>query len=218
MPTEYSWVPASRTSRLMSFSLYRLWLSPPSDMMSNARLAFCAVLISLRPRYIASRSAVRPFTDEESRRLCRSSTVLVKVRTSSARSLKLTRKNSSCGLAVVKNCEAASLALPNFVDHAAAEIEDDADGNGDIFGREIPDLLLDVVFENTEVFGLKACNPAVMRVIDGNVDKRQVHIDWTDLSLMTRPGESCFTSSRTTDWGPRVRRKSKYRWQRAKKK
>jgi hypothetical protein len=28
-----------------------------------------------------------------------------------------------------------------------------------------------------EVIGLKACNQAVIRVSDSNVDKRQVHID-----------------------------------------
>jgi hypothetical protein len=207
MPTEYSWVPASRTSRLMSFSLYRLWLSPPSDMMSNARLAFCAVLISLRPRYIASRSAVRPFTDEESRRLCRSSTVLVKVRTSSARSLKLTRKNSSCGLAVVKNCEAASLALPNFVDHAAAEIEDDADGNGDIFGtatytryrlREKYLISCSTLFSKTRKFsGSRPVTRRLYGSLTETLTSAKSTSIWTDLSLMTRPGESCFTSSRT---------------------
>src|SRR6266478_4566604 len=71
----------------MSFSLYLLLLSPPSEMMSKARLLFRAVRISLRPRYIASRSAVRPFPEAESNRLCRSSALLVKALMSSARSL-----------------------------------------------------------------------------------------------------------------------------------
>ena len=84
----------------------------------------------------------------------------------------------------MKNCEAASLALPNFVDHAAAEIEDDADGNGDIFGREIPNLLLDVVFEDTKVIWLKPRNLAVVWIGNGNVDKRQVHIDMQGLAAL----------------------------------
>ena len=84
-------------------------------MMSKARLAFRALLISLRPRYIASRSAVRPLADKESRLLCGSSTLLVKELVSSARSLKLTRRNSSCGLAVLKNCRAASLDFPTLL-------------------------------------------------------------------------------------------------------
>src|SRR6266550_5162557 len=48
--------------------------------------------------------------------------------------------------------------LTYFVGHAAAQIEDDADGNGYVFRREILDLLLDVVFEDTEVVRIKACN------------------------------------------------------------
>src|SRR6266481_4682638 len=64
---------------------------------------------------MASRSAVRPFADAESMWLCRSSTLLVKVLRTSARSLKPTRKNSSCGFAVLKNCKAASLALATLL-------------------------------------------------------------------------------------------------------
>jgi hypothetical protein len=44
--------------------------------------------------------------------------------------------------------------------------------------------LLDVVFEDSEVVGLKACNQAVIRVGDSNVDKRQVHIDMDGLTLL----------------------------------
>jgi hypothetical protein len=94
---------------------------------------------------------------------------------SSAWSLKPTRKNSSCGFAVLRNCKAAA--------HAAAEIEDDADGNGHVFGREILDLLLDVVFEDTKVVWQKACNKAVIRVGDSNVDKCQVHVNMDGLAL-----------------------------------
>src|SRR5438034_3589324 len=57
------------------------------------------------------RSTLFPYTT-----LFRSSTLLVNALVSSARSLKLTRKNSSCGLAVLKNCKAASRALPTLLD------------------------------------------------------------------------------------------------------
>src|SRR6266478_5438680 len=65
---------------------------------------------------MASRSAVRPFGTVSIMRLCRSSTLFVKELVNSARSLKLTRKNSSWGLAVLKNCTAASRALPTLLD------------------------------------------------------------------------------------------------------
>src|SRR5215472_11518437 len=61
---------------------------------------------------MASRSAVRPLGEVSIRRLCKSSTLLVNELVSSARSLKLTRKNSSCGLAVLRKSTAASRALP----------------------------------------------------------------------------------------------------------
>jgi len=79
---------------------------------------------------------VRPFAEAESMRLCRSSTLLVKVLMISARSLKLTRKNSSCGIRRLEKLQGGFLGLADFVGHTAAEIEDDADGNGDVFGEK----------------------------------------------------------------------------------
>src|SRR5215472_9127953 len=61
---------------------------------------------------MASSNAVRPLEEVSIRRLCRSSTLLVNELVSSARSLKLTRKNSSSGLAVLRKSTAASRALP----------------------------------------------------------------------------------------------------------
>ena len=46
------------------------------------------------------------------------------------------------------------------------------------------DLLLDAVFEDAEVIGLETCNKAVLRVGDGNVDQRQVHIDMDGLAWL----------------------------------
>ncbi len=50
---------------------------------------------------------MRPRAAENIMRFCNSSTLAVKEFASCARSLKLTRKNSSCGFAVRKNCTAA---------------------------------------------------------------------------------------------------------------
>src|SRR5437660_953392 len=64
---------------------------------------------------MASSRAVRPCAAVYIRRVCSSSTLLVKRLVNCARSLKLTRKNSSCGFAVLKNCTAASRALSTLL-------------------------------------------------------------------------------------------------------
>ena len=64
--------------------------------------------------------------------------------------------------------------LAEFVGHAAAEIQDDTDRDGNIFGGEIHDLLLDVVFEEAEVVGLETCGDSVVRVGDGDIDECQI--------------------------------------------
>jgi len=40
--------------------------------------------------------------------------------------------------------------------------------------EKIPDLLLDIVFEDAEIIGRQACDHAVIWIIDRNVDQRQV--------------------------------------------
>ena len=139
---------------------------------------------------------MRPFADKESRLLCRSSTLLVKELVSSARSLKLTRRELVLRIGSLEKLQGGFLGLTDFVGHAAAEIEDDTNGYGDVFGREILDLLLDVVFEDTEVIGLKACNQAVIRIGDGNVDKRQFHVDMDGLTLLNDPARCVMLSRR----------------------
>jgi len=60
---------------------------------------------------------------------------------SAAGSLTLTRKNSSRGLAVRRNCNGALPRSIELVFHAAADIEDQADGNGNISagkGQRLP--------------------------------------------------------------------------------
>src|SRR5689334_21188082 len=107
-------------------------------------------------------------------RLCRSSTLFVNSLVSSARSLKLTRKNSSAVFAVLKNCSAASLA--DFVAHASADVKNHSDRNGHVFGGKSFDLLLDVVFKDAEVVRLEAGDQAVVGVGDRDVDQREAYV------------------------------------------
>src|SRR5882762_1156171 len=115
---------------------------------------------------MASRSAVRPLGAVSIKRLCKSSTLLVKELVNSARSLKLTRKNSS-GIGGLEELDGSFARLGDFVGHAAAEIKDHADGNGHIFGREGDDFLLDAVLKHAEIVGFEAGDQAVVRVGDG---------------------------------------------------
>jgi len=95
----------------------------------------------------------------------------------SARLVETDEKELVLRIAVLKNLQGGFLGLARLCCHTAAEIEDDADGNGDVFRkRNTGSPLFDVVFEDAEVIGLKTCNQAIMRVSDGNVDKRQVHV------------------------------------------
>src|SRR5712664_2046567 len=68
------------------------------------------------------------------------------------------------------------LGVAEFVGHAAAEVEDDADRHRDVFRREIHDLLFDVVFEDAKAIALQNCHWAVACVSDGDVDERQIYI------------------------------------------
>src|SRR4029077_4044484 len=77
--------------------------------------------------------------------------------------------------------------FPGFIDfigHAAAKVEDDADRNGYIFGGEILDFLLNAVFEDSEVVRLKPGDQAIVWVSDRNVDKRQVDINMDRLTRL----------------------------------
>ena len=76
----------------------------------------------------------------------------------------------------IEKLEGGFLGFAEFVGHAAAEIQDDADGNRHIFRGEIHNFLLDVVFEDAEVVRFEARNCAVIRVGDGDVDERQIHV------------------------------------------
>src|SRR5207244_1665250 len=51
----------------------------------------------------------------------------------------------------LEELDSGLLSLAEFVSHAAAVIEDDSDGDRNVFGREVHDLLLDVVFKDSEI-------------------------------------------------------------------
>ena len=67
--------------------------------------------------------------------------------------------------------------LGNLVGHAAAEVEDDADGNGHVLGGEMDNLLLDVVLEDAEIFGVQTGDQAAVGIGDSDVDQSQVHVN-----------------------------------------
>lgn len=69
------------------------------------------------------------------------------------------------------------LGLGDLVGHAAAEIENEADGNGNVYRRGILNFLLDVVFEDAEVIRGATRDQVVMPIGDRNVDEHQIHID-----------------------------------------
>src|SRR5450755_427860 len=64
-----------------------------------------------------------------------------------------------------------------FVSHAAAAIENDADRQGSVFTRELHNLLLGFILEETEIFLFQACDEPVQRIGDGdrNQHQRGVH-------------------------------------------
>ena len=62
--------------------------------------------------------------------------------------------------------------LLDFVAHAAAHVENHADGNRDVLARKINDFLLDAVFEDSEIFLLEPGNDAVHRIGNGHIYER----------------------------------------------
>jgi hypothetical protein len=86
----------------------------------------------------------------------------------------------------LEKLESSLLGFPELVCHATAEIQDDADGDRHVFGREIHDFLFDLVFEDAKVLGLKTRDETVIRVGYGDVDKRQIHVDMKGLALLDR--------------------------------
>ncbi len=72
-------------------------------------------------------------------------------------------KNSSSGLAVLKNCTTAWRAI-NFGAHAVAGVEDHPQGHWDVLAREVPDILQFLTFKYFEVVFLQSCDGAVREI------------------------------------------------------
>src|ERR1700741_1244865 len=64
----------------------------------------------------------------------------------------------------------------DFIGHTAAEIQYDADGNRNLFGRESDDPLFDVVFEDPEIAGFETSNKTILRAGDRDVDECELHV------------------------------------------
>ena len=65
----------------------------------------------------------------------------------------------------------------DLVSHAAADIEQQPDGGRNILIAEVPDLLLDLVFEDAKVLLFQSGNEAAAVVGDGGADQNQIHVD-----------------------------------------
>src|SRR5258708_19830340 len=63
------------------------------------------------------------------------------------------------------------LGVAEFIGHAAAEVENDADRHGDVFRRQIHDLLLDVVFEDAKASAFQRCDRPYVAVTDAAVSE-----------------------------------------------
>ena len=70
----------------------------------------------------------------------------------------------------------------DFVAHTATDVENDADGDGDVFGRESYDLLFDVVFVDAEIVLFEAGDQAVVGVCNGDVYQSEVDVTADDFA------------------------------------
>ena len=82
--------------------------------------------------------------------------------------------------------------LGYFVGHAAAEIKDHADGDGNVFGGEGDDFLLDAVLKDTEIVRFEAGDQAIVGVGDRNVDEREVDIKMNRSPRLERSARRIF--------------------------
>jgi len=86
------------------------------------------------------------------------------------------------GISGLEELEGGLAGFVDLVGHTAAKVEDNTNGNGDIFRGEADNFLLDIVFKDAEVVGIKAGDEAVKGVGNGNVDQGEVHIGADDFS------------------------------------
>ncbi len=72
--------------------------------------------------------------------------------------------------------------------HAAAHVEDDAEGDGSVFAGEGLDLLLFPALKKTEVVAIKPGDEPVHGVGDGNGYQHQIHIHFHGLGVGAQRG------------------------------
>jgi len=97
--------------------------------------------------------------------------------------------------------ESSFARLAHFVGHAAAEIKDHADRDGDVFGGEGNHFLLDVVFEDAEVVGLQAGDQPVVGSVTVTLTSARSTSKWiVPPGLKGVPGLSFRTSSFLTSF------------------
>src|SRR6266700_5700777 len=141
---------------LISFSVYRLWLSPPSEMISRAFLLVCACLILLTTLYIFDRfgeirSKLGTVVERDHEEL------VLRVR----------------GLEELNDGFARLLDL---VIHTPAHIENHAERDGSIFTGKVLYFLQLAAFQYGKVFLVQAGDNAVPVVGNGYVHQDQIHI------------------------------------------
>src|SRR5215470_7795872 len=94
------------------------------------------------------------------------------------------------GIGGLEELESGLASLVDLVGHAATEVEDDTNRDGDIFGGKGDDLLLDVVFEDAEIVGFESSYQAIVGVGDCDVDEREVDIGTDDFARLDLHGRS----------------------------
>src|SRR5579883_3410054 len=86
------------------------------------------------------------------------------------------------GVGGLEELQSGFAGLVDFVGHAAAEIEDNANGNGYVFGGKGNHLLLDVVFKDAKVVRVQSGDESIERIGDGYVHQGEIHIGADDLA------------------------------------
>ncbi len=106
--------------------------------------------------------------------------------------VKAHQKKLVLGIGSLEELHGGFAGLADLVGHAAAVIKDHADGDGDVFGGESDDFLLDVVFVDAKIVGFEAGDQAVVGVGDSHVDEGEVDIKFDGLAGLERRTHGIF--------------------------
>ena len=177
IPIANTWTSASRTSFLISLSVYRLLLSPPSDRMMIAFRGLRAFFIWFIAMYTPSRSAVRPFACVNVSRFWISSVFVVNPDYQLRPIVELDEKEFIFGVRSLEQLRRGLTRFGQFAAHAAARVKDKSNRQRRIFARELRDGLRNFIFGQREVLFLEARNETVHRIRDGHIDQNQNSLD-----------------------------------------